>query len=67
MKEQGLSKLLSLVVPSLERIRALVKTMRHGGEFTSIEMAQLCVKMGIKQEFANIGTPSENGVVERKN
>ena len=38
-----------------------------GGEFTSNAMMQLCQDNGIKQEFANIGTPSENGVVERKN
>ena len=38
-----------------------------GGEFTSNAMAEFCFEHGIRQEFANIGTPSKNGVVERKN
>ena len=38
-----------------------------GGEFTSNAMMQLCWDNGIKQEFANTGTPSKNGVVECKN
>ena len=47
----------------------LLKTLRadKGGEFTSNAMMQLCRDHGIKQEFANTGTPSENGVVECKN
>ena len=46
-----------------------VKTIRadKGGEFTSGEMRKFCADKGIKREFANTGTPSENGVVERKN
>ena len=38
-----------------------------GGEFTSNAMMQLCLDNGIKQDFANTGTPSKSGVVERKN
>ena len=41
--------------------------LTRGGEFTSNSMLQLCQDNCIKQEFANIGTPSENGVVECKN
>ena len=37
-----------------------------GGEFNSNAMMQLCRDNGIKQEFANTGTPSKNGVVECK-
>ena len=46
-----------------------MKTVRvdKGGEFTSSEMGRFCKDRGIKREFANIGTPSKNGVVERKN
>ena len=47
----------------------LVKTVRadKGGEFTLGEMQEFCAEKGIQREFANTGTPSENGVVERKN
>ena len=46
-----------------------LKTLRSdkGGEFTSHDMSQFCSQHGIQQEFANTSTPSENGVVERKN
>ncbi|MCO5592337.1 hypothetical protein L7F22_046338 [Adiantum nelumboides] len=45
------------------------KTIRadKGGEFTSLSLKKLCAEKGIKQEFANTGTPWENGVVECKN
>ena len=38
-----------------------------GAEFTFNAMVQLCRDNGIKHEFANTGTPSKNGIVERKN
>lgn len=46
-----------------------LKTVRadKGGEFTSNAMKDFCREHGIRQEFANTNTPSENGVVERKN
>lgn len=46
-----------------------VKIVRAGkeGDFTSAEMAQLCVKIGIRRKFVNTGTSSENGIVEQNN
>ena len=39
----------------------------HGSEFTSRGFVDFCSGLGIRQELANVGTPSENGVVERMN
>ena len=39
----------------------------HGSEFTSHGFVDFCSEFGIRRELANVGTPSENGVVERKN
>ena len=41
--------------------------VEKGKEFTSNAMVEFFSQRGIQQEFANIGTPSENGVVEQKN
>ena len=38
----------------------------HGSEFTSHGFVDFCVDSGIRRELANVGTPSESGVVERK-
>ena len=47
----------------------MVKTIciDKGGEFTSLALMKLCADQGIRLEFANIETPWENGVEERKN
>ena len=46
-----------------------VKAIRadKGGEFTSNAFIRFCTENGICRELANIGSPWENGVVERKN
>ncbi|MCO5560599.1 hypothetical protein L7F22_014215 [Adiantum nelumboides] len=46
-----------------------VKPVRsdHGLEFTSHQFVDYCASFGIRRELSNVGTPSENGVVERKN
>lgn len=39
----------------------------HGSELTSHGFVDFCSGSGIRRELANVGTPSENGVVEWKN
>ncbi|MCO5574120.1 hypothetical protein L7F22_027899 [Adiantum nelumboides] len=39
----------------------------HGSEFTSHQFVDYCAEFGIHRELSNVGTPLENGVVERKN
>ncbi|MCO5574123.1 hypothetical protein L7F22_027902 [Adiantum nelumboides] len=42
-------------------------TSDHGSEFTSHQFVDYCAEFGIHRELSNVGTPLENGVVERKN
>ena len=46
-----------------------VKTLRldRGGEFTSDEFTNYCLKHGIKRQLTAPYSPQQNGVVERKN
>ncbi|MCO5593844.1 hypothetical protein L7F22_047862 [Adiantum nelumboides] len=46
-----------------------VKAVRsnHGSEFTSHQFVDYCASFGIRRELSNVGTPSKNGIVERKN
>jgi transposase InsO family protein len=46
-----------------------IKCLRsdNGGEFTSKEFMDFCIKHGIKRQFSIARTPQQNGVVERKN
>ena len=46
-----------------------VKTLRsdRGGEFTSDEFTNFCLKHGIKRQLTAPYSPQQNGVVERKN
>ncbi|KAL8104298.1 hypothetical protein AgCh_028500 [Apium graveolens] len=46
-----------------------VKILRsdNGTEFKNLIMEEFCKSHGIKQEFSALGTPQQNGVVERKN
>ena len=39
----------------------------RGGEFMSSDFKELCDKHGIKREYTILGTPQQNGVVERQN
>ncbi|MCO5573696.1 hypothetical protein L7F22_027470 [Adiantum nelumboides] len=39
----------------------------HGSEFTSHQFVDYCARFGIRRELSNVGTPSKNGMVERKN
>ena len=39
----------------------------NGGEFTSKEFSQFCKSAGIQRQLTTPYTPSQNGVVERKN
>nr|GFA99706.1 ribonuclease H-like domain-containing protein [Tanacetum cinerariifolium] len=39
----------------------------NGGEFKNKEMNDFCSRKGIKREFSNARTPSQNRVVERRN
>jgi len=39
----------------------------HGGEFQNEKFKHFCEKHGIKHNFSTLGTPQQNGVVERKN
>ena len=68
-KSEALASFVAWVVLTENQCGRAVKTVRadKGGEFTSSEMGRFCRDRGIKREFANTGTPSENGVVERKN
>ena len=47
----------------------MVKTLRsdRGGEFTSVEFTNYCLKHGIKRQLTAPYSPQQNGVVERKN
>jgi hypothetical protein len=46
-----------------------IKCLRsgNGGEFTSKEFMDYCIRHGIKRKFFVARTPQQNGVVERKN
>lgn len=46
-----------------------IKTLRtdRGGEFTSNEFADFCLKNGIQRQLTAAYTPQHNGVAERKN
>jgi transposase InsO family protein len=46
-----------------------IKCLRsnNGGEFTSKEFMDYCIRHGIKRQFSIARTPQQNGVVERKN
>ena len=46
-----------------------VKVIRsdNGTEFKNAIMEEFCKERGLKQEFSALGTPQQNGVVERKN
>ena len=46
-----------------------IKTLRsdRGGEFTSDEFTNYCLKYGIKRQLTAPYSPQQNGVVERKN
>ncbi|MCO5592506.1 hypothetical protein L7F22_046509 [Adiantum nelumboides] len=39
----------------------------HGSKFTSHQFVDYCASFGIRRELSNVGNPSKNGVVERKN
>ena len=39
----------------------------HGSKFTSHSFVGFCTEFGIRKELANVDTPSENGIVKRKN
>jgi hypothetical protein len=39
----------------------------RGGEFMSSDFKEFCDKHGITREYTILGTPQQNGVVERKN
>ena len=39
----------------------------RGGEFYSGDFKEFCDKHGIKREYTILGTPQQNGVVERQN
>jgi transposase InsO family protein len=39
----------------------------RGGKFMSSNFKEVCDKHGIKREYTILGTPQQNGVVERKN
>jgi hypothetical protein len=47
--------------------RNMLKAVRsyRGGEFMSSDFKELCNKNGIKREYTILGTPQQNGVVER--
>ena len=68
-KSEAFPSFSSWLVLTQKESGQVLKTIRvdKGGEFTSNAVMQLCRDNGIKQEFANTGTPFENGVVERKN
>lgn len=38
----------------------------HGGEFEILNFVNFCDEKGIFHEFSNVGTPQQNGIVERK-
>jgi transposase InsO family protein len=46
-----------------------IKCLRpdNGGDFTSKDFMDYCNIHGIKRKFFVVGTPQQNGVVERKN
>ena len=46
---------------SLKKVRS-----DRGGEFMSSDFKELCDKNGIKREYTILGTPQQNGVVERQ-
>ncbi|KAL8116381.1 hypothetical protein AgCh_022764 [Apium graveolens] len=50
-------------------VKDSVKTLRsdNGTEFKNLIMEEFCKNHGIKKEFSALGTPQQNGVVERKN
>jgi transposase InsO family protein len=47
----------------------MLKVVRsdRGGEFMSSDFKEFCNKHGIKREYTILGTPTQNGVVERQN
>ena len=51
------------------QIRKGLKVVRsdRGGEFCSKDFKELCDEQGIKIEYTILGTPQQNGVVERHN
>jgi transposase InsO family protein len=46
-----------------------IKVLRsdNGGEYTSKEFINFCIKVGIKRELTVLYNPQQNRVVERKN
>ena len=46
-----------------------IKCLRsdHGGKYISDEFFDFCEQHGIKRQFSVVGTPQQNGLVERMN
>ena len=68
-KSESLEKFKIFKALAENQIGCKLKCIRsnRGGEFTDYDFADLCNEHGIKQQFTIVGTPQQNGVVERQN